>query len=164
MNKFSKRMGADEVASVVRELDRWASGELGSSLRWKTLEDQFGFSRQALNAHLEIKVAFGTAKQSLAGGIAAKQKLAIKSADELALRVRQLEAEVQVYKDREAKWWLRWQQIAYHVRARFGAQMSSVDIGGAAQDGLPNKRVTESILKPLDKPIPSVGTLDVDPG
>lgn len=160
MNKFSKRMDAGDVASIVRELDRWALGELGSCLRWKTLEDQFGFSRQALNAHLEIKIAFGAAKQSLAGGIAARQKLAIKSADELALRVQQLEAEVQVYKEREAKWWLRWQQIAYHVRARFGAQMSSVDMGGLAHGGLPNKRLTESILKSLDKPIPAVGTLD----
>lgn len=162
MSKFSKRMDAEDVASIVRELDRWALGELGSCLRWKVLEDQFGYSRQALNARLEIKVAFDAAKKSLAGGIAAKQKLAVKSADELTLRVQQLEAEVQVYKSREAKWWLRWQQIAYHVRARFGAQMSSVDLGSPAKGGLPNRRMTEGILKPLDKPIPAVGTLDAD--
>ncbi|EPJ2812838.1 protein kinase [Pseudomonas putida] len=163
MSKFSKRMGPDEVAAIVRELDRWALGELGSGLRWRTLEDQFGYSRQALNAHLAIKVAFGAAKKSLSGGIAAKQKLAVKSADELALRVQQLEAEIQVYKEREAKWWLRWQQIAYNVRARFGVQMSSVDMGEAVQGSLPNIRQTESILKSLDKPIPAAGTLDDHP-
>lgn len=162
MSKFAKRMGAGDVKAIVKELDRWALGEFGSGLRWKTLEDQFGFTRQALNARLEIKVAFDAAKASLAGGLASKQKNAVRDAGDLVLKVEQLERELQVYKDREAKWLLRWQQIAYNIRARFGAQMSSIDTPGGGREGLPNLRATESILKQLDNPIPSVGTLDAD--
>lgn len=160
MSKFGKRMDHGDVKAIVRELDRWALGELGSGLRWKTLEDQFGFTRQALSARLEIKVAFDAAKASLAGGLAAKQRSAVKSADELAIRVEQLKRELQVYKDREAKWLLRWQQIAYNVRARFGVQMSLIDTPTNTEDRLPNLRVVDSILKPLDTSIPPVGTID----
>ncbi|AZF12914.1 hypothetical protein C4J93_4754 [Pseudomonas sp. R2-37-08W] len=162
MSKFGKRMDSGDVKAIVRELDRWGLGELGSGLRWKTLEDQFGFTRQALNARLEIKVAFDAAKASLAGGLAAKQKNAARSADELVLRVAQLERELQTYKDREAKWLLRWQQIAYNIRVRFGAQMSGIDMSGGSREGLPNLRTTESILKHLDSPIPPVGSSDAN--
>lgn len=86
----------------------------------------------------------------------------MRDAGDLVLKVEQLERELQVYKDREAKWLLRWQQIAYNIRARFGAQMSSIDTPGGGREGLPNLRATESILKQLDNPIPSVGTLDAD--
>lgn len=162
MSKFAKRMDSGDVKAIVKELDRWALGELGSGLRWKTLEDQFGFTRQALNARLEIKVAFDAAKASLAGGLASKQKNAVRDAGELVLRVEQLERELQAYKDREAKWLLRWQQIAFNIRARFGAQMSNIDTPGGSREGLPNLRVTESILKQFDNPIPPVGTRDCD--
>jgi hypothetical protein len=162
MSKFAKRMDSGDVKAIVKELDRWALGELGSGLRWKTLEDQFGFTRQALNARLEIKVAFDAAKMSLAGGLASKQKNAMRDASELVLRVEQLEKELQAYKDREAKWLLRWQQIAYNVRARFGAQMASIDVLNGSREGLPNRRQTDAILKPLDLPIPPVGTMDAD--
>ncbi|WP_116826788.1 protein kinase [Pseudomonas syringae] len=162
MSKFAKRMDSGDVKAIVKELDRWALGELGSGLRWKTLEDQFGFTRQALNARLEIKVAFDAAKASLAGGLASKQKNAVRDAGELVLRVEQLEREIQAYKDREAKWLLRWQQIAFNIRARFGAQMSNIDTLGGSREGLPNLRVTESILKQFDNPIPPVGTRDSD--
>ncbi len=162
MSKFGKRMGSGDVKAIVRELDRWALGELGSGLRWKTLEDQFGFTRQALNARLEIKVAFDAAKASLAGGLASKQKNAIRDAGELVIRVEQLERELQAYKEREVKWLLRWQQIAYNVRARFGVQMAYIDASGGSRYGVPNQRQTDAILKPLDLPIPSVGTLDAE--
>ncbi|KMM82031.1 hypothetical protein [Pseudomonas deceptionensis] len=160
MSKFGKRMDPGNVKAIVKELERWALGELGSGLRWKTLEDQFGFTRQALNARLEIKVAFDAAKASLAGGLAAKQKNAARNAEELAIRVEQLERELRAYKDREAKWLLRWQQIAYNVRARFGAQMSLIDSPNNPKDRLPNLRAVDSILKPLDTPIPPLGTMD----
>lgn len=160
MSKFAKRMDAGDVKAIIKELDRWALGELGSALKWSVLEKQFGFTRQALNARLEIKVAFDAAKASLAGGLAIKQKNAVRNADELVLRVAQLEREVQAYKDREAKWLLRWQQIAYNIRARFGAQMSNIDTPGSSASGLPSLRATEGILRQLDKPIPPVGTLD----
>lgn len=160
MSKFGKRMDPGDVKTIVRELDRWALGELGSGLRWKTLEDQFGFTRQALNARLEIKMAFDAAKASLAGGLASKQRNAARNAEELVIRVEQLERELQAYKDREARWLLRWQQIAYNVRARFGVQMSLIDTPSNPKDGLPNLRAVGSILKPLDTPIPPVGTMD----
>ncbi|OZO04550.1 protein kinase [Pseudomonas sp. IB20] len=162
MSKFAKRMDSGDVKAIVNELGRWALGELGSGLRWKTLEDQFGFTRQALNARLEIKVAYGAAKASLAGGLASKQKNAVRDAEELVIRVEQLERELQTYKDREAKWLLRWQQIAYNVRARFGAQIASIDVSRGPVHGLPNQRQTDAILRPLDLPIPSVGTMDAD--
>lgn len=153
-------MDPGDVKAIIKELDRWALGELGSGLRWKTLEDQFGFTRQALNARLEIKVAFDAAKASLAGGLAAKQKNAARDAEALVIRVEQLERELRAYKELEAKWLLRWQQIAYNVRARFGVQMSLIDTASNPKDGLPNLRAVGSILKPLDTPIPPVGTMD----
>ncbi|WP_212626427.1 protein kinase [Pseudomonas sp. PP3] len=162
MSKFAKRMDSADIKAIIKELDRWALGDLGSGLRWKILEDQFGFTRQALNARLEIKVAFDAAKASLAGGLAAKQKNAARDSGQLALKVEQLERELQAYKDREAKWLLRWQQIAYNIRARFGAQMSSIDMPGGSLEGLPSLRTAESILRHLDSPIPPVGSLDAN--
>ena len=78
------------------------------------------------------------------------------------LRVEQLERELQTYKDREVKWLLRWQQIAYNIRARFGAQMSSIDTPGGARERLPNLRATENILRQLDSPVPLSGSMDAD--
>lgn len=162
MSKFGRRMCPEDVRAIVKELDRWALGELGSGLRWKTLEDQFGFTRQALNARLEIKMAFNAAKASLAGGLASKKKNAVKDCEQMVIRIEQLERELEAYKHREAKWLLRWQQIAYNVRARFGVQMSLIDMPFNPKGGLPNLRATNSILKELDKPIPVVGTLDAN--
>lgn len=162
MSKFGRRMSPEDVRAIVRELDRWALGELGSGLRWKTLEDQFGFTRQALNARLEIKVAFNAAKASLAGGLASKRKNAVRDSEQMVIRIEQLERELDAYKNREAKWLLRWQQIAYNVRARFGVQMSLIDTPLNPKEGLPNLRDTNCILRQLDKPIPPVGTLDAD--
>ncbi|KTT10314.1 protein kinase [Pseudomonas sp. SC11] len=162
MSKFARRMSPEDVRAIVKELDRWALGELGSGLRWKKLEDQFGFTRQALNARLEIKVAFNAAKASLAGGLASKKKNAVRDSEQMVIRIEQLEREVDAYKSRETKWLLRWQQIAYNVRARFGVQMSLIDTPLNPKEGLPNLRDTNCILRQLDRPIPPVGTLDAD--
>ena len=46
MSKF-RHISNEDITSIVRELDKWAMGELGSKLTWQILVDKFGFSRQA---------------------------------------------------------------------------------------------------------------------
>jgi len=48
-------MTDSDVKSIITDLDRWASGQLGSKLTWSILEDRFEFSRQSLQAKAEIK-------------------------------------------------------------------------------------------------------------
>lgn len=62
-------MSESDIKTIVRDLDRWALGELGSKLTWAMLEDRFGFSRQSLQAKAEIKAAYDNAKTALSGGL-----------------------------------------------------------------------------------------------
>lgn len=156
MNDRFRRMAANDVGSIVLDLDRWANGQLGSKLTWAILEERSGFSRQSLQAKPEIKAAYDLAKRALSGGLVKSREQATKDNDELQRDIARLRLEIVEYRKREDLWKLRWQRIAYHIRAK-GVQMFDID------KPLQNEivRLTESdvakIIKPFDKDIPPSG-------
>lgn len=156
MSDRFRRMAINDVKSIVLDLDRWANGQLGSKLTWAILEERFGFSRQSLQAKPEIKAAYDLAKQALSGGLVKSREQATKDNDELQRDIARLKLEIVEYRKREDLWRLRWQRIAYHIRAK-GVQMFDID------KPLQNETVTltesdvAKIIKPFDKDIPPSG-------
>ena len=156
MKKRFSRMSESDIKIIVRDLDRWALGELGSKLTWAMLEDRFGFSRQSLQAKPEIKAAYDNAKTALSGGLIKTKEQATKEAEQLQVEVARLKAELEAYKRKEELWLRRWQQIAFHVRQK-GIQMASVDKQPPEGAELPSNTETAQILRPFDKEIPPSG-------
>ena len=156
MKKRFSRMSESDIKIIVRDLDRWALGELGSKLTWAMLEDRFGFSRQSLQAKPEIKAAYDNAKTALSGGLIKTKEQATKEAEQLQVEVARLKAELEAYKRKEELWLRRWQQIAFHVRQK-GIQMVSVDKQPPEGAELPSNTETAQILRPFDKEIPPSG-------
>jgi hypothetical protein len=153
--KFS-RMESSNVAAIVKDLDRWASGQLGSKMTWAVLEDRYSYSRQALQAKPEIKAAYDLAKLALSGGLVKSREVATKDKDELQREVARLKLEIADYQKREVLWKLRWQRIAYHIRAR-GIQMHTVDKSADGASDLPSEQDVAKILRPFDYDIPPSG-------
>lgn len=149
-------MGGSDIASIVNDLDRWAAGQLGSKMTWAILEERFGFSRQALQAKPEIKAAYDLAKLALSGGLVKSREEATKDNDELQREVARLKLEIADYQRREGLWKLRWQRIAYHIRAK-GIQMHAVDKPADVASDLPSEQDVAKILRPLDLDIPPSG-------
>ena len=156
-NRFS-RMSESDINAIVRELDRWALGNLGSKLTWAMLEQRFGFSRQSLQAKPEIKAAYDNAKKALSGELVITKEQAAKEVDKLQIEVARLKAELEAYKEKEERWLRRWQQIAFHVRQK-GIQMVSVDKKVPEGVDLPTNTETAKILKLFDKEIPPSGRI-----
>ena len=158
MSERFSRMSVNDVKSIVLDLDRWANGQLGSKLTWAILEERFGFSRQSLQAKPEIKAAYNLAKQALSGGLIKSREQAAKDNDELQRDIARLKLEINDYRKREGLWKIRWQRIAYHIRAK-GVQMFEID------KPLQNESVTltesdvAKIIKPFDKDIPPSGRI-----
>src|SRR5438105_2412708 len=126
MSKRFRRMTATDIKSIIADLDRWASSQLGSKLTWATLEERSGFSRQSLQAKAEIKAAYDYTKESLAGGLVKSREQATQENDELLNEVQRLKLEVTEYKRRENLWRERWQRIAFHIRQK-GFQVHEID-------------------------------------
>lgn len=156
MKKRFSRMSESDINAIVRELDRWALGNLGSKLTWAMLEQRFGFSRQSLQAKPEIKAAYDNAKKALSGELVITKEQAAKEVDKLQIEVARLKAELEAYKEKEERWLRRWQQIAFHVRQK-GIQMVSVDKKVPEGVDLPTNTETAKILKLFDKEIPPSG-------
>ena len=156
MKKRFSRMSESDINAIVRELDRWALGNLGSKLTWAMLEQRFGFSRQSLQAKSEIKAAYDNAKKALSGELVITKEQAAKEVDKLQIEVARLKAELEAYKEKEERWLRRWQQIAFHVRQK-GIQMVSVDKKVPEGVDLPTNTETAKILKLFDKEIPPSG-------
>lgn len=156
MKKRFSRMSESDINAIVRELDRWALGNLGSKLTWAMLEQRFGFSRQSLQAKSEIKAAYDNAKKALSGELVITKEQAAKEVDKLQIEVARLKAELEAYKEKEELWLRRWQQIAFHVRQK-GIQMVSVDKKVPEGVDLPTNTETAKILKLFDKEIPPSG-------
>ncbi|WP_442782733.1 hypothetical protein [Collimonas fungivorans] len=155
--KFS-RMNESAIKSMIFDLDKWASGQLGSKLTWAVLEDRFGFSRQSLQARPEIKAAYDNAKQSLAGELVRAKENAVKENNALLLELGRAQLEIAEYKRKEKLWLLRWQRIAFHIRQK-GHQVYSIDRQIPHGSEPPSERATAEILRPFDKEIPSSGRL-----
>lgn len=156
MKKRFSRMSESDIKTIVRDLDRWALGELGSKLTWAMLEDRFRFSRQSLQAKPEIKAAYDNAKAALSGGLIKTKEQATKESEQLQVEVARLKTELEAYKRKEELWLRRWQQIAFHVRQK-GIQMASVDKRPPEGAELPSNTETAKILKMFDKELPPSG-------
>lgn len=156
MNERFRRMARSDIASIVLDLDRWASGQLGSKLTWAILEERFGFSRQSLQVKPEIKAAYDVAKLALSGGLVKSRKDAEKDNEELKREIERLKLEIAEYVKRENLWKVRWQRIAYHIRVK-GIQMLDIDKPEHSIDGLPSEQEAAKIIKPFDKDIPASG-------
>lgn len=95
-------MSESYIKSLVRDLDRWAQGELGSKLTWARLEDRFGFSRQSLQAKPEIKAAYDNAKEALISeGLIRTKEKATNESEQWQVEVARLKAELEAYKRKE---------------------------------------------------------------
>jgi len=149
-------MNESTIKSMISDLDKWASGQLGSKLTWAVLEDRFGFSRQSLQARSEIKAAYDNAKQALAGGLVCTKENAMKENGVLLVELGRARSEIAEYKRREKLWLLRWQRIAFHIRQK-GHQVYSIDREIPRGNEVPSERATAEILRPFDKEIPPSG-------
>jgi len=149
-------MTASDINLIVKDLNRWAMGNLGSKLTWGLLEERFSFSRQSLQAKPEIKAAYDTAKLALSGGLVKTKEQATQENQELLIEIARLKAELEAYKKKEAQWMRRWQQIAFHLRQK-GIQASIVDTATPNTSILPSYTETVQILKPFDSKIPVTG-------
>lgn len=158
MNERFRRMATNDVKSIVLDLDRWADGQLGSKLTWATLEERFGFSRQSLQAKPEIKAAYDLAKKALSGGLIKSREQASKDNDELQRDIARLKLEIIEYHKREDLWKLRWQRIAYHIRAN-GVQMSEIDKPIQNASSPLSESDVINIIKPFDQKIPHSGRI-----
>lgn len=149
-------MSNGEIVAIVKDLDRWAAGQLGSKLTWAILEERFGFSRQSLQDKPEIKAAYDLAKHALSGGLVKNRQEAAKDINELHREVARLKFEIIEFQKKEQLWMLRWQRIAYHIRAK-GIQMSDVDKPTNVTVDFISQSELSVILKPFDEIIPPSG-------
>ena len=79
-----------------------------------------------------------------------------KDNEELQREIDRFKLEIAEYQKRESLWKLRWQRIAYHIRAK-GIQMHDVDKPANGINGLPSEQETAKIIRPFDKDIPPSG-------
>ena len=149
-------MRESDIEAIVKDLDRWAAGQLGSKLTWAILEERFHFSRQSLQDKPGIKAAYDLAKLALSGKLVKSREQASKDNEELQRDVACLKLEVAEFLRKEELWRMRWQRIAYHIRAK-GIQMIDIDRPATALSGLPSEREVSEILKPFNNDIPSSG-------
>lgn len=156
MTKRFRKMTKYDVTTIVSDLERWAAGQFGSKLTWAILEDRFGFSRQSLQAKVEIKAAYDFGKKSLAGGAVKSTQEATEENQQLVSEIERLKLEVAEYKRRESLWRQRWQRIAFHIRQK-GMQVHQIDASIPAQADLSSERETNRVLVTFDKDIPFSG-------
>lgn len=156
-NKF-QRMTEHDEKRIIRELNKWGLGHLGSKLTWAILESQFHFSRQSMQAKPTIKAAYDVAKRSLSKGEVTSKEELDKTVDELNAEIEALKIQISSFQEKEQKWKKRWQQIAYHIRQK-GIQMIDVDKPVHPETILPSNTITEKTLKEFDKKIPFSGRI-----
>ncbi len=152
----NRRLSDGDIRQLVLELQRWADGELGSKLTWALLEQQTGFSRQALQAHLSIKSAYKAAKEALRGGLVKTRSEYSEEVSQMRAELIELKSQLKHYKDKEKEWQKRWQRMAYYIRMK-GMSVLSVDRDVDNDEQLPSKKETAEILKLFDHPLPPTG-------
>ncbi len=156
ISKGARRISDADVVQMVRELDRWSQGHLGSKLTWAILEKRFGFSRQSLQGKLAVKVAYNTAKAALASGIVQSKRKISDDNGELKREVERLEKMLQLWEQRDIRWKQRYQRIAFHIRQN-GTHLYDVDREIPNGSRVPGEREVADILRPFDKEIPPSG-------
>ncbi|UEX78757.1 protein kinase [Sediminicurvatus halobius] len=154
MAKQSKyaRISDTDKKRIIRDLERWGRGEIAQKLTWDALTKRYGFTRQSLSDHTDIKHAKRCAEAALRSLPVARQTTADEVA-QLRSEIEALKQRVAEHERRERLWKARWQRIAFHVRQK-GMQMSLVD--RPAEGDVPSERESARILKMFDRPIPPV--------
>lgn len=148
-SKYS-RLDIQDKEEIIRDLELWGKGEVDKKLTWTAMEARFGFTRQALSAHDEIKFA----KRNAEAALKSRPKFKEATADEvfeLKNEINYLCAKVEEHERREKLWRERWQRIAFNIRLK-GMQVAEID--APLDAGLPDDNSIKKILKPFDKPIP----------
>lgn len=150
MSKSYRRITDSDIKTITGFIRDVETGKLSYELSWKTLEENFSFTRQAMQAKPAIKSAFQSAKQSLRGDEGNKLKA---TPEDMLKEIERLEKEIEIYKAREQNWKLRWQRIAFHIREK-GLAVKDIDKNSLPGSRLPNVNETSKILTILDKDIP----------
>lgn len=140
---------------IVRELEKWRDGQLGSKLTWEVLERTYGYSRQALQSHIRIKAAYRLAKEALKSDTTKLRAKSNEDFESIRNQVATLKAVVADYVEREKEWQKRWQRIAYNLRAK----RLSVDEIDREINSIPTIKETEKILSFFDKDLPTNGRI-----
>jgi hypothetical protein len=156
MSKGGRRISDADMSQMVRELDRWALGQLGSRLTWEILEKRFGFSRQSLQAKPIVKAAYDLAKAALSGGLVKSKEKTTQDNGELSREVERLRRALEAWELKDVQWKQRYQRIAFHIRQN-GRQLYDRDKKIGEDRTLPTERETVTILRPFDKEIPPSG-------
>lgn len=148
-SKYS-RLDIQDKEEIIRDLELWGKGEVDEKLTWTAMEARFGFTRQALSAHDEIKFAKANADAALKNLPKLKEATA-EEVFELKNEVNFLRAKIEEHERRERLWRERWQRIAFNIRLK-GMQVTQID--SSLDAGLPDESSIKKILKPFDKAIP----------
>ncbi|WGS55089.1 hypothetical protein LFL96_34630 (plasmid) [Paraburkholderia sp. D15] len=120
------KLGQRKAAGIVAELERWRDGELGAKLTWERVEAFWGFTRQALSRHPEIRQAYIEAKRALAMP-ARRSRIKGDEVQYLDQTIESLRARITQYEALEQQWLQRWQRIAFHC-ARKGLNIDELDL------------------------------------
>ncbi|WP_074758974.1 hypothetical protein [Pseudomonas abietaniphila] len=123
-------------------------------LRWRDVEAHSNFTRQALQAHPQIKSAFLAAKERLIQKRPENKELDSSSASvPSSEKVRALTEKIALLEHQQEIWRRRWYCIAYHIRQQ-GIQMFDVDKPvPLGRQALTTKDVRK-ILEPFDQDMP----------
>ena len=156
MIKGSRRISDADVVQMVRELDKWASGQLGSKLTWAILEKRFGFSRQSLQSKPLIKAAYDQAKSALSGGIVRTKEKVVEDNGRLSREVDRLKRALEAWELKDKQWKQRYQRIAFHLRQK-GLHLYDLDREIHPGSQGPTERETGDVLRIFDKAIPPSG-------
>lgn len=148
-SKYARLSDADKQR-ILADLERWGRGEIEQKLTWSAMAERYGFSRQSLSDHNDIKHAKTVAEIALRNQPTAR-KVNAEEVQKLRDEIEALKQQIAEHERRERLWRERWQRIAFHVRQR-GMQMHLVD--RPTEGDMPDQRETAKVLSMLDKPIP----------
>lgn len=149
----SSRLKDKDITLIVAELERWRDGQLGSKLTWSILEKNFGYTRQSLESHIRIKSAYQAAKITLRKGLTQTRQQYIDEVSLLKANLETMKSLVKDYEQKEREWQMRWQRIAYHVRAK-GLNFVEID---RSINSIPSEKVVKKIIEIFDQPLPPNG-------
>lgn len=153
MSKY-KRISQADINMIVNDLARWSRDGAKNKITWNFLEKRYGFSRQAMQAKVEIKSSYNFVKKS-AVSIKKKTNEVVDSAV-LIERLTLAEEQIKEYKRKEDSWRSRWQRIAFHIRQR-GMQVSLIDKDIPSGGEKLSEKEVSNVLKLFDANIPSSG-------
>lgn len=149
-------MSDTEKKSIIEFIDTIVSLPGTEKFTWRLVEEKFGFTRQALQAHLDIKAAYDIAKKQVTMNRQSAKTGDLSLIDEEVVNtLRSLQKKIEVLENLEILWKRRWYRIAYNIRQQ-GIQMVDIDKPvPVGHEAIPAKTVNK-ILNAFDGDIPPV--------